>query len=240
MVIVQKYGGTSLSGEKGLRRVAERIRSAAKQGRVIAVVSARGHLTDRLSDSVSRGNTVELNRERDACLAAGEQIAAAQLAALLCSMETPAVSLTGWQAGIRTDGKYGDAEIQEIRPERIYKEFSEGKNVIVAGFQGINADGNVTTLGRGGSDTTAAALAAVFGVKICQIFTDVDGVYDRDPHLWPDAEKFSYLTYSQMKELIARKARVLHSRCVETAEKYGIILEVCSAEGNEPGTRIGP
>ena len=240
MVIVQKYGGTSLSGDRRLRQAADRIRRAAEQGQVIAVVSARGHLTDRLSESVPSDGTEKVNRERDACLAAGEQIAAAQLAALLCTMGVPAVSLTGWQAGIQTDSRYGDARIQKIRTDRIRRELSAGKTVIAAGFQGADENGNLTTLGRGGSDTTAAALAAAFGVKTCQIFTDVDGVYDRDPHIWPDAEKFSYLTYGQMKELIAGKARVLHVRCVETAEKYGIILEVCSADGEVPGTRIGP
>ena len=155
------------------------------------------------------------------------------------SLDHPAVSLTGWQAGILTDDTYGNARILGLGDRRIRRELEKGNIVVVAGFQGINGNGDVTTLGRGGSDTTAVALAAFLEADQCQIFTDVDGVYDRDPRQYPDAVRYSRISYENMLELIARGAQVLHDRSVEFARKYNITVEVLSAFTGKPGTLVG-
>lgn len=240
MLMVQKYGGTSLQDAHRVRRAARRVTDLARQGnKIVVVVSAQGDLTDRLiaqaRDLNKRGST----REMDSCLAAGEQISAALMAMAMGSLGYRAVSLTGWQAGIRTDSTYGNAEIQSIDTSRVCRELDNGNIVVVSGFQGLDETNNITTLGRGGSDTTAVALAAWLGAKKCQIFTDVDGVYDRDPRLYPDATRFGRLSYEKMLELIATGAQVLHDRSVALARDKGIAIEVLSAFTGEPGTIVG-
>ena len=240
MLIVQKYGGTSLGDTERVRAAARRLTGLAKQGiRVVAVVSAQGDMTDMLIDKAVQVNRRGSAREMDAYLAAGEQMSAGLLAMAIGSMGYPAVSLTGWQAGIGTDGVHGNAKIQNVGCQRILQELDAGKIVVVAGFQGVDPEGDITTLGRGGSDTTAVALAAFLKADKCQIFTDVDGVYDRDPRLYSDATRFGRITYGKMMELIENGAQVLHDRSVELARDYGIQVEVLSAFTGEPGTIVG-
>lgn len=240
MLIVQKYGGTSLGDTERVRAAARRLTGLAKQGiRVVAVVSAQGDMTDMLIEKAVQVNRRGSAREMDAYLAAGEQMSAGLLAMAIGAMGYPAVSLTGWQAGIGTDGVHGNAKIQNVGCQRIQQELDAGKIVVVAGFQGVDPEGDITTLGRGGSDTTAVALAAFLKADKCQIFTDVDGVYDRDPRLYPDATRFGRITYGKMLELIENGAQVLHDRSVELARDYGIKVEVLSAFTGEPGTIVG-
>lgn len=240
MLIVQKYGGTSLGDAERVRAAARRVTGLAHQGnQVIVVVSAQGDTTDMLIDKAAEINRRRAMREMDAYLAAGEQMSAGLMAMAIGAMGYPAVSLTGWQAGIQTDGVHGNAQIQGIDDTRIRRELNAGKIVVVAGFQGIDPEGDITTLGRGGSDTTAVALAAFLKADKCQIFTDVDGVYDRDPRLFPDATRFRQISYGKMMALIENGAQVLHDRSVEFAGKYGIRVEVLSAFTGAPGTIVG-
>ena len=240
MRIVQKYGGTSLSDVGKLRLAARRMAGLHRQGvQVIGVVSAQGKLTDDLIARARQVNPRGSAREMDAALSAGEQLSAALMAMTLGALGVEAVSLTGWQAGIQTDGSCGAARILRVEPERLERELEQGRIPVVAGFQGIDPDGNITTLGRGGSDTTAVALAAWLRADRCQIFTDVDGVYDRDPRIFPDATKFGRISYDRMLTLIGSGAQVLHDRSVELAKEKGIRLEVLSAFKNDPGTLVG-
>ena len=240
MLIVQKYGGTSLADWEKIRSAAIRITNLARQGAgVVVVVSAQGHTTDAMIGTAAQVNRRGSAREMDAYLAAGEQMSAGLMAMAIGALGYPAVSLTGWQAGIHTDGVYGNARIRDIDCRRINRELAEGRIVVVAGFQGLSPSGDVTTLGRGGSDTTAVALAAFLKADRCQIFTDVDGVYDRDPRLYPDALRFGRISYEKMLELIENGAQVLHDRSVEFAREYGIKVEVLSAFTGEPGTIVG-
>ena len=240
MLIVQKYGGTSLADWEKIRSAAIRITNLARQGAgVVVVVSAQGHTTDAMISTAAQVNRRGSAREMDAYLAAGEQMSAGLMAMAIGALGYPAVSLTGWQAGIHTDGVYGNARIRDIDCRRINRELAEGRIVVVAGFQGLSPSGDVTTLGRGGSDTTAVALAAFLKADRCQIFTDVDGVYDRDPRLYPDALRFGRIGYEKMLELIENGAQVLHDRSVEFAREYGIKVEVLSAFTGEPGTIVG-
>lgn len=239
MLIVQKYGGTSLADADKILNAARRAVNLAQQGhRVVMVVSAQGHTTDEMIrqalDINRRGNP----REMDALLSAGEQISAALMAMAIGALGYPAVSLTGWQAGIETDDIHGNAHILAIDTSRIHKELKQNKIAIVAGFQGIDSEGNITTLGRGGSDTTAVALAAFLKADKCQIFTDVDGVYNRDPRLHSDAIRFNRISYDNMLTLIENGAQVLHDRSVQFARKYGITVEVLSAFTGGPGTIV--
>lgn len=239
MLIVQKYGGTSVADREKLQAAALRMVELHRQGRkLVAVVSAQGNTTDRMIRQAEQINRRGNSREMDAYLAAGEQMAAALLAMAIGALGCPAVSLTGGQAGILTDNSYGNAGIREVRVERIRRELDAGKIVVVAGFQGVDADGNITTLGRGGSDTTAVALAAWLHADQCQIFTDVDGVYDRDPRLYPDARRFDRIDYARMLALIENGAQVLHDRSVELAQRYGVRVEVLSAFTGAPGTIV--
>ena len=184
MLIVQKYGGTSLQDAGRVRAAARRVTGLAQQGaQVVVVVSAQGDMTDRLIEKAAQLNRRGSAREMDAYLAAGEQMSAGLMTMAIGAFGYAAVSLTGWQAGIHTDGVHGNARILRVDPERIRKELAEGKVVVVAGFQGVDPEGDITTLGRGGSDTTAVALAAALHADRCQIYTDVDGVYDRDPRI---------------------------------------------------------
>lgn len=240
MLIVQKYGGTSLGDEGRLLRAARRITALARQGTgVVAVVSAQGNTTDEMIAKAARVNPRGALGEMDAYLAAGEQMSAALLAMTVGALGWSAVSMTGWQAGIHTDGFFGAARITRVDPEPIQKELEKGNIVVVAGFQGVTDEGRITTLGRGGSDTTAVALAAALGAERCQIFTDVDGVYDRDPRRYPDATRFGRIGYERMLAMARSGAQVLHDRCIELARDKGIRLEVLSALEDGPGTIVG-
>jgi len=241
MLIVQKYGGTSVADKNKIMQAAMRAIELARQGnQVIVVVSAQGHTTDELIESACRINPKGTQREMDAYMAAGEQLSAGLMAMAVEALGHPAVSLTGWQAGIWTDEVYGNARIKGLGDRRIQRELEKGKIVVVAGFQGVNSSGDITTLGRGGSDTTAVALAAFLNAGVCQIFTDVDGVYDRDPRKYPDAVRYDRISYGHMLSLIADGAQVLHDRSVELAQEFGITIEVLSAFSGAPGTLVGP
>ena len=239
MLIIQKYGGTSLADADKIRCAARRAAGLRRQGHAIIMVgSAQGHTTDELVERAAAVNRRGSARETDALLCTGEQISAALMAMALGALGQPAVSLTGWQAGIQTDGVHTNARILGIRTDRIRQELDAGKIVVVTGFQGLSPDGDITTLGRGGSDTTAVALAAFLGADQCQIFTDVDGIYDRDPRLYTDAARFSRIGYDKMLTLIENGAQVLHNRSVELAKEYGIQVEVLSAFTGAPGTML--
>ena len=241
MLIVEKFGGTSVANAMRIRNAARRLAEAAQQGhQVVAVVSAQGDLTDRLLEKIREVADYPSARETDACLSAGENISAALLAMALEDLGEKAISLTGWQAGLQTDPVYGNARICGLGSNRIRQELDAGKIVVVAGFQGVDGDQNVTTLGRGGSDTTAVALADLLQADQCIIFTDVDGVYDRDPRLYTDAVKYRTIGYDAMLALCAQGAQVLHDRCVELAKEKGIVLEVRSTFRQVPGTLVGP
>lgn len=239
MLIVQKFGGTSVADTACIRNVAQRIAGAGQEHQVVAVVSAQGDLTDRLLEKIRSITPAPSLRESDACVSAGENISAALLTMALQELGLEAVSLSGWQAGLVTDSVYGNARIRFMQGDRIRRELEAGKIVVVAGFQGIDRQGNVTTLGRGGSDTTAVALAALLGADRCVIYTDVPGVYDKDPRKYPQARKLDHISYGQMLDMCRNGAQVLHDRCVELAREYGIRLEVCSAFSQEPGTVVG-
>lgn len=240
MRIVQKYGGTSLADAEKVRAAAKRVTDLARQGtQVIVVVSAQGDTTDVLIEKALQVNRRGSAREMDAYLASAEQMSAGLLAMAIGAMGYPAVSLNGRQAGILTDGIHGNARIRDIDTGRILRELEAGRVVVVAGFQGVDPEGDITTLGRGGSDTTAVALAAWLSADKCQIFTDVDGIYDRDPRIFPDAIRFGRISYEKMLGLIENGAQVLHDRSVELAQERGIPVEVLSAFTGEPGTIVG-
>ncbi len=240
MLIVQKYGGTSLLDARRIQTAARRATRVAQQGaQVVVVVSAQGHTTDELIEKAEAVNPRGSSREMDAYLSAGEQLSAALMSMAIGALGYPAVSLTGWQAGIRTDSVHGNARITGLSGNRIRQELERGNIVVVAGFQGLDSNNDITTLGRGGSDTTAVALAAFLQADLCQIFTDVDGVYDRDPRLYPDATRFGRIGYDRMLQLIANGAQVLHDRSVEIAREHGICVEVLSSFTGAPGTIVG-
>ena len=241
MRIVLKFGGSSLADGNRIRRAAERICDAFRQGnQVVAVVSAQADTTDELIEKARQVVAGGSAREMDAYLSAGEQMAAALTAMAVERMGVPAVSLAGWQAGIVTDGVYGNARVLALRGERILRELEAGRVVVVAGFQGIGPEGDITTLGRGGSDTTAVALAALLPADRCLIYTDVDGVYDKDPRKFADAVKYPYISYEKMLDLARSGAQVLHDRSVEIARQYGVRVRVLSSFRPGPGTIVGP
>lgn len=241
MLVVQKYGGSSLADSGKVLAAARRVTEAARQGaRVVVVVSAQGDTTDHLIEAACAINPKGSARQMDTYLAAGEQLSAALMAMAIESLGFPAVSLTGGQAGICTDDVYGNARITKVHTQRICRELDTGKIVVVAGFQGISPAGDITTLGRGGSDTTAVALAAYLHADRCQIFTDVDGVYDADPRKHPQAVRFESLGYDKMLQLIANGAQVLHDRSVELAKQHAVPVEVLSSFTGAPGTMVGP
>ena len=240
MLIVQKYGGTSLADAARIQAAAQTVANLARQGiQVIVVVSAQGDTTDLMIEKAIQVNIRGSAREMDAYLAAGEQMSAGLMAMAIGALGIPAVSLTGFQAGIETDSVHGNARIRQVNPVKIRKELEAGNVVVVAGFQGIDPDGDITTLGRGGSDTTAVALAAALQADRCQIFTDVDGIYDRDPRKYPDAIRFSKISYEKMLRLIENGAQVLHDRSVELARDYGLKIQVLSAFTGGSGTIVG-
>ena len=239
MIIVQKYGGTSVGTAARIRRVSRRIAANVKRGhKVVAVVSAMGHTTDRLIALAQSVNPDPPARELDMLVANGETITAPLVAMCLQGMGVPAVSLSGLQAGVRTSAHHSKARIHDIKPERILEALDEGKVVVVAGFQGVTEDLEVTTLGRGGSDTTAVALAAALKAESCEIYTDVDGIFTADPRVVKSARKLSHIEYSEMLELAAVGARVMHPRAVEIGELYAVPIHVRSSFHDGVGTMI--
>ncbi len=238
-LIVQKYGGTSVANAERLAAVAERIARKRQEGfRIAAVVSARGDMTDELIRLAHEITDRPPRREMDMLLATGEQISVALLAMALDRMGVPAISLTGAQGGIRTDQIHTKARIRAVETERLRRELEADKVAIVAGFQGINEVEDITTLGRGGSDTTAVALAAALGAEVCEIFTDVDGVYTADPRIVPDARLLSRISYAEMLEMASLGAAVLQPRAVEVAAQHGVRIEVRSSFSHNPGTVV--
>ena len=238
-LIVQKFGGTSVANTERIFNVADIATSAYKEGnQVVVVVSAQGDTTDDLIAKAAEINDRPSKREMDVLLSTGEMISMSLLAMAIQKLGYPVISLTGWQAGIETDINYSEARIRKVTAERIRSELDRNRIVIVAGFQGINKQDDVTTLGRGGSDTTAVAIAASLGADLCQIYTDVDGVYTADPRLVPDARKLAAITYDEMLELASLGAQVLHNRSVEMAKKYNVDLEVVSSFTRNPGTKV--
>ena len=238
-LIVQKFGGTSVANTERIFNVADIATSAYKEGnRVVVVVSAQGDTTDDLIAKAAEINDRPSKREMDVLLSTGEMISMSLLAMAIQKMGYPVISLTGWQAGVETDINYSEARIRKVTAERIRSELDRNRIVIVAGFQGINKLDDITTLGRGGSDTTAVAIAASLDADLCQIYTDVDGVYTADPRLVPDARKLSAITYDEMLELASLGAQVLHNRSVEMAKKYNVDLEVISSFTRNPGTKV--
>jgi aspartate kinase len=238
-VIVQKYGGTSVGTAARIRRVSRRIASTVKQGhQVVVVVSAMGHTTDRLIALAQSVNPEPPARELDMLVANGETITAPLVAMCLEGMGVPAVSLSGLQAGVRTSAAHSKARIQDIKPDRILEALRNGKVVVVAGFQGVTEDFEVTTLGRGGSDTTAVALAAALNAESCEIYTDVDGIFTADPRLVKTARKLTHIQYDEMLELAAVGARVMHPRAVEIGELYSVPIHVRSSFNESVGTMI--
>ena len=238
-LIVQKFGGSSVADKERLFNVAAIIADAYREGnRIVAVVSAQGDTTDDLLAKAAEITSSPSLRETDMLLSTGEQISASLLALAIGTMKLPVVSLNAWQVGIHSDSNYSNAKIKKIDTERILRELDSGKIVIVTGFQGINRFDDVTTLGRGGSDTTAVALAAVLKADKCQIYTDVDGVYTADPRKVPTAKKLKEISYDEMLELASLGAQVLHNRSVEVAKKYNIELEVLSSFDRIGGTIV--
>jgi aspartate kinase len=238
-VIVQKYGGTSVGSAARIRRVSRRIAETVRRGeQVVAVVSAMGQTTDRLIALALSVNPEPPARELDMLVANGETITAPLVAMCLQGMGVPAVSLSGLQAGVRTSAHHSRARIHDIKPDRILQTLSEGKVAVVAGFQGVTEDLEVTTLGRGGSDTTAVALAAALRASACEIYTDVDGIYTADPRVVRTARKLSHIRYDEMLELAAAGARVMHPRAVEIGELYSVPIHVRSSFNGRVGTMI--
>lgn len=238
-LIIQKFGGTSVADRVCLYNVANIIARRIKEGyQVVTVVSAQGDDTDHLYAKAVEISPQPNPRELDALLSSGEQISASLLAITLSSMNIPAISLTGSQAGILTNQTYGNAEIIDIKPECIRKHLDEGKTVIVTGFQGADKEGNTTTLGRGGSDTSAVALAAYLNANICRIYKDVDGIYSTDPRKDLTAEKYDKLTYDQMLKIVDNGSQVLQRRSVEFAKEHRIELQILSSFQHTPGTII--
>ncbi len=239
-LIVQKFGGTSLADPERIRRAASRVQKAVQQGnQVVVVVSAMGHTTDRLLAQAEELCERPSARELDMLLVTGEQVAASLFAIALQALDVPSVSLTGALAGIRTEADHGNAQICKIDPARIHAELQQGKVAIVTGFQGVTEQGDPTTLGRGGSDTSAVALAAALGAELCEICTDVDGVYTADPREVPSAQKIEFLTYDEMMEMAVLGAVVLHPRAVETAKLHRVPVIVRSSFHDGHGTQIG-
>jgi len=238
-IVVQKYGGTSVSSVERIRRVAERVAAVHAQGKLCVVtVSAMGKTTDQLIDLARQVSPRPPAREMDMLLTTGEQVSIALLAMALSELGVPARSLTGWQAGITTDEIHGKARIQEIDTRLIRECLDRGEVVIVAGFQGKTATGEITTLGRGGSDTTAVALASALEAEVCEIYTDVPGVFTADPRVVPRAGKMDEISFEEMLELAHLGAAVLHPRSVECAMKHRVPLVVRSSFSEEPGTWV--
>lgn len=238
-LIVQKFGGSSVADAERVNNVANRVVETYKEGNsVVVVVSAQGDTTDDLIEKANEINSSPSKRELDMLLSSGEQISIALLAMAIEKLGVSVISLTGWQAGFKTNANSGNARIDTIDTERILSELDKKKIVVVAGFQGINKYDDITTLGRGGSDTSAVAIAAAVHADKCEIYTDVDGVYTADPRIVKDAKKLDEITYDEMLELASLGANVLHNRSVEMAKKYNVKLEVKSSFEKIPGTIV--
>src|SRR5881409_4203222 len=238
-LIVQKYGGTSVGNPDRIKSVAARVaRCRARGDQVVVVVSAMSGVTDNLIRLAKEIMPLPSEREMDMLLATGEQTTIALTAMALHALNVPAVSLTGAQAGIVTDGVHTKAKIQNITPKQVHALLDAGHVVIVAGFQGQTIEGQITTLGRGGSDLTAIALASALRADLCQIYTDVDGVYTADPRIVPGARKLQEISYDEMLELAGSGAKVMQLRSVEIAKKFGVVFEVRSSLNDNPGTIV--
>ena len=238
-LIVQKFGGSSVADAQKVMNVANRIVDTYKQGNsVVVVVSAQGDTTDDLIEKAAEINPNASKREMDMLLSTGEQISISLLAMAIQKLGVGAISLTGWQVGMKTDSRYSAARISTVDGERIRNELDKNNIVIVAGFQGINKYDDITTLGRGGSDTTAVAIAAALHADLCEIYTDVDGVYTADPRIVPDAKKLDEISFDEMLELASLGANVLHNRSVEMAKKYNVKMSVRSSLNNSEGTYV--
>jgi aspartate kinase len=239
-LVVQKYGGSSVADAERVKRVAERIVASRREGNeVVVVVSAMGDTTDELLDLAQQVSPVPPARELDMLLTAGERISMAVLAMAIANLGFEARSFTGSQAGVITDSTHGKARIIDVTPGRIRQALDDGYVVIVAGFQGVSQDTKeITTLGRGGTDTTAGALAAALNAEVCEIYTDVDGVYTADPRIVPNARRLDRISYEEMLEMAASGAKVLMLRCVEYARRYSVPVVVRSSFSNKPGTLV--
>ena len=239
MLIVQKFGGSSVADKEKIFRVAGIIADTYCEGHdVVVVLSAQGDTTDILLEKAAEINPNASKRELDMLLSTGEQVSISLMAMALEKMGLPVVSLTGWQIGLRTDSNYGNARIKRISVERLRQELDKRRIVLVAGFQGVNKYDDITTLGRGGSDTTAVAISAALHADKCQIYTDVEGIYTADPRKVKGARKLEEITYDEMLELASLGAQVLHNRSVEMAKRYGVDLEVLSSYVRAPGTKV--
>ncbi|EPY2277006.1 aspartate kinase [Clostridium sporogenes] len=237
--IVQKYGGTSVATVEKIKNVAKSIVKRKKEGNdIVVVVSAMGHTTDNLINLAKDISNVPDKRELDALISTGEMVSSSLLSMAIKELGEDAISYTAYQINISTNGQHGKSLINDIDEKKIDKSLKEGKVVVVAGFQGINCDGNITTLGRGGSDTSAVAIAAKLNNAICEIYTDVDGIYSVDPRVYDKAKKLDYIDYEEMLELSSLGAQVMHSRSIELAEKYNIPIYVGLSNGNIKGTVI--
>ena len=238
-LIVQKYGGTSVGNPERIKNVAKRVADYRSRGdSIVVIVSAMSGVTDNLIKLAKEIMPLPNEREMDMLLATGEQQTIALTAIALHNLNVPAISLTGAQAGIVTDGVHTKAKIHNITPKKVHELLKQGNVVIVAGFQGETSEGQITTLGRGGSDLTAIALAAALKADLCQIYTDVDGVYTADPRIVPSAKKLQEISYDEMLELASLGAKVMQSRSVEFAKKFGVIFEVRSSLNDNPGTIV--
>lgn len=238
-ILVQKFGGTSVADAPRIHLAARKAVRAKREGnQVVLVVSAMGHTTDRLVELAYQVSRRPSKREMDMLISTGEQVSIALMAMAIHEAGFEAISLTGAQVGLRTDSQHSRARIQSIDAPRVHRLLDEGRIVIVAGFQGVDPDFNITTLGRGGSDTTAVALAAALGAVICEIYTDVDGVYTCDPRLVAEARKLDHITYDEMLELASRGAGVMHARSIELGKKFNVPIHVRSSFSDHPGTMI--
>ena len=238
-LIVQKFGGSSVANAERILHVAEIVTNTYKKGnQVVVVLSAQGDTPDDLLEKAAEINPSASKREMDMLLTTGEQMSIALMAMAIQRLGYPVISLTGWQVGMETTSAYGAARIKRVSGTRIQEELDRNRIVLVAGFQGVNKYGDMTTLGRGGSDTTAVALAVALRADLCQIYTDVDGVYTADPRKVPDARKLQEITFDEMLELASLGAQVLHNRSVEMAKRYNMNLEVLSSFTGAPGTIV--
>jgi len=238
-LVVLKFGGSSVANSEAIQRVAWTIAETYSEGNnVVTVLSAQADTTDELIQKAKELNPNPSKREMDVLLSTGEQASVALMAMALEKLGLPVVSLTGWQIGMNTDSDYGSARIKSLSAERLKAELDRRRIVLVAGFQGVNKFDDITTIGRGGSDTTAVAIAVALNADVCKIYTDVDGVYTADPNKVPGAKKLDEITYDEMIELASLGAQVLHNRSVEMAKRYGVKMEVLSSLQRKPGTII--
>ncbi|MFC1496765.1 aspartate kinase [Candidatus Margulisiibacteriota bacterium] len=238
-IIVQKYGGTSVGSAEKIKNIARKIKKArAKGNQLVVIVSAMGHTTDELIDLMHQITKDPHPREYDMLVSTGEQVSAALLSLALMELGCPAISLTGGQAGVQTEDIYRKARIKNVKLDRLKKELKAGKVVVITGFQGIDSKGDIITIGRGGSDTSAVAIAAALKASVCEIYTDVDGVYTTDPRIVGNAKKLKTVSYEEMLELASLGAQVLHPRAVECAMVYGIKIHLRSSTKDVNGTLI--